>query len=179
MPEHHPGNLGGTMRLGKRKTLLEPSVITQLYKKSEIEERHRHRYEVNPDYISRLESAGLRFVGRDTTGKRMEVAVVDNHPYYVTVQFHPEYLSRPLNPSPPFLGLVLATLGKLKTYLSKGCRFSPRNQSDVSSDEEEDDISVSSLSIADDKTVIENGNGKQENGNAKKLNGVKEKEIKS
>lgn len=155
MPEHHPGNLGGTMRLGKRKTYLEPSVITQLYKKDVIEERHRHRYEVNPEYIERLEAAGLRFVGKDETKTRMEVAVVDNHPYYVTVQFHPEYLSRPLSPSPPFLGLILASLGKLKNYLSKGCRLSPRNQSDVSSDE--DDISVSSLSIADEKTVIENG----------------------
>lgn len=76
----------------------------QLYKKDVIEERHRHRYEVNPEYIERLEAAGLRFVGKDETKTRMEVAVVDNHPYYVTVQFHPEYLSRPLSPSPPFLG---------------------------------------------------------------------------
>ncbi|XP_026321976.1 CTP synthase isoform X1 [Hyposmocoma kahamanoa] len=165
MPEHHPGQLGGTMRLGKRKTLLEPSIITQLYKKDEIEERHRHRYEVNPDYIERLEAAGLRFVGKDETGKRMEVAIVDNHPYYVSVQFHPEYLSRPLSPSPPFLGLILASLGKLKSYMSKGCRLSPRNQSDVSSDE--DDISVSSLSLAEEKSVIENGNGE------KPVNGVK------
>ncbi|XP_075971798.1 CTP synthase [Anticarsia gemmatalis] len=160
MPEHHPGNLGGTMRLGKRKTYLEPSVITQLYKKDVIEERHRHRYEVNPEYIARLEASGLRFVGKDETKTRMEVAVVDNHPYYVTVQFHPEYLSRPLSPSPPFLGLILASLGKLKSYMSKGCRFSPRNQSDVSSDEEEEEassISVSSLSLEDEKTVIENG----------------------
>ncbi|XP_049870105.1 CTP synthase [Pectinophora gossypiella] len=162
MPEHHPGNLGGTMRLGKRKTLLEPSIITQLYKKDEIEERHRHRYEVNPEYIERLEAAGLHFVGKDESGKRMEVAVIDYHPYYASVQFHPEYLSRPLSPSPPFLGLVLASLGKLKNYLSKGCRLSPRNQSDVSSDEE--DLSVSSLSLAEEKSVIENG---------KHVNGIK------
>lgn len=76
----------------------------QLYKKDEIEERHRHRYEVNPEYVERLESAGLRFVGKDDSKTRMEVAIVENHPYYVTVQFHPEYLSRPLSPSPPFLG---------------------------------------------------------------------------
>ncbi|KAJ0178714.1 hypothetical protein K1T71_005489 [Dendrolimus kikuchii] len=158
MPEHHPGNLGGTMRLGKRKTYLEPSLLTQLYKKDIIEERHRHRYEVNPEYIERLEAAGLRFVGKDETKTRMEVAIVESHPYYVSVQFHPEYLSRPLSPSPPFLGLILASLGKLRSYMSKGCRLSPRNQSDVSSDEE--DLSMSSLSLADERTVIENGNGK-------------------
>ncbi|XP_013200751.2 CTP synthase [Amyelois transitella] len=158
MPEHHPGNLGGTMRLGKRKTYLEPSLITRLYNKEIIEERHRHRYEVNPEYIEQLEAAGLRFVGKDETKTRMEVAVVDTHPYYVAVQFHPEYLSRPLSPSPPFLGLILASLGKLKSYMSKGCRFSPRNQSDVSSDEE--DI----LSLIDDCKLVENG---------KPINGVK------
>lgn len=78
--------------------------VAKLYKKEVIEERHRHRYEVNPDYIERLQAAGLRFIGRDSTGKRMEVATIDSHPYYVSVQFHPEYLSRPLSPSPPFLG---------------------------------------------------------------------------
>ncbi|CAG9795098.1 unnamed protein product [Diatraea saccharalis] len=163
MPEHHPGNLGGTMRLGKRKTYLEPSVITRLYNRDVIEERHRHRYEVNPEYIDRLEAAGLRFVGKDENRVRMEVAVVENHPYYVSVQFHPEYLSRPLSPSPPFLGLILASLGKLKSYLSKGCRFSPRNQSDVSSDEDDDLC----LSDENDKTIVENGNAKQLNGFSK------------
>ena len=78
----------------------------KLYKKDVIEERHRHRYEVNPEYIPRLEEGGLRFVGRDSTRTRMEVALLDAHPYYVSVQFHPEYLSRPLSPSPPFLGSV-------------------------------------------------------------------------
>lgn len=78
--------------------------LAQLYKKDVIEERHRHRYEVNPEYVERLEAAGLRFVGKDDTKTRMEVAIVENHPFYVSVQFHPEYLSRPLSPSPPFLG---------------------------------------------------------------------------
>ncbi|XP_061710845.1 CTP synthase-like [Cydia pomonella] len=96
----------------------------------------------------------------------MEVATVEAHPYYVAVQFHPEYLSRPLSPSPPFLGLILASLGKLKNYMSKGCRLSPRNLSDVSSDEE-DDISLSSLSLTEEKTTIENGKPKQVNGVAK------------
>lgn len=65
--------------------------------------------------------------------KRMEIAQLDNHPYYVAVQFHPEYLSRPLKPSPPFLGLILASVNKLDKFLDHGCRLSPRDMSDISS----------------------------------------------
>lgn len=98
-----------------------------------VDERHRHRYEINPDYVQRLEEAGLKFVGTDEENKRMEIVELDNHPYYVGVQYHPEYLSRPLKPSPPFMGLILASVGKLKGYLNKGCRLSPREMSDNSS----------------------------------------------
>lgn len=63
----------------------------------------------------------------------MEIVELENHPYYVGVQYHPEYLSRPLKPSPPFLGLILASVGKLQNYLNKGCRLSPREMSDISS----------------------------------------------
>lgn len=76
----------------------------------------------------------------------MEISTIENHPYYVAVQYHPEYLSRPLSPSPPFMGLVLASVGKLNSYLSKGCRLSPRSQSDASSDEEE--IKINDLKIS-------------------------------
>jgi len=78
-----------------------------------INERHRHRYEVNPKYVDQLERAGLHFVGRDESGKRMEVLEIKDHPYFVGVQFHPEYLSRVLRPSKPFLGLVAASVGIL------------------------------------------------------------------
>jgi len=60
----------------------------------------------------------------------MEIAELEGHNYYVATQFHPEYLSRPLKPSPPFLGLILASVGKLKYYLARGCKFSPRQLSD-------------------------------------------------
>lgn len=60
----------------------------------------------------------------------MEIAELEGHSYYVATQFHPEYLSRPLKPSPPFLGLILASVGKLKYYVARGCKFSPRQQSD-------------------------------------------------
>ncbi|KAF4519181.1 hypothetical protein B566_EDAN008244 [Ephemera danica] len=138
MPEHNPGQMGGTMRLGKRQTLFtaQPSIIKQLYSNVDfIEERHRHRYEVNPKYISDFEAAGMKFVGRDVEGQRMEVMELEGHPYYVATQFHPEYLSRPLKPSPPFMGFILASVGKLTTYLARGCRFS-KEMTDTDSEEE-------------------------------------------
>lgn len=98
-----------------------------------MNERHRHRYEVNKTYVPQLEEAGLKFVGTDEDEARMEIVELDNHPYYVAVQFHPEYLSRPLKPSPPFMGLILASLGKLKGYLNKGLRLSPRQMNGSSS----------------------------------------------
>lgn len=140
MPEHNPGQMGGTMRLGKRTTYFksdENSILKQLYgNKDYIEERHRHRYEVNPQYIKILEDAGLTFVGRDENNDRMEILELYEKSYYVATQFHPEYLSRPLKPSPPFLGLILASIGKLKHYLAKGCKLSPRELSDNESDSE-------------------------------------------
>lgn len=98
-----------------------------------MDERHRHRYEINPKYVERLEAAGLHFVGTDEEKTRMEIVELANHPYYVGVQYHPEYLSRPLKPSPPFMGLILASVGKLQSYINHGCRLSPREMSDISS----------------------------------------------
>lgn len=144
MPEHNPGELGGTMRLGRRTTLFktDKSILRQLYQKDSIEERHRHRYEVNPDYVQKFESSGLTFVGHCEENKRMEVVELQDHPYYVAVQFHPEYLSRPLSPSPPFLGLILAAGGKLSNFLARGCRLSPRDLSD-------EDLSDGELNVED------------------------------
>ena len=73
---------------------------------------HRHRFEVNPDYIERFKAAGLRFTGRDTSGRRMEVPELEGHPYFIASQFHPEFKSRPDAPSPLHLGLVRAALEK-------------------------------------------------------------------
>lgn len=83
-----------------------------------INERHRHRWEVNPAYVETLESAGMNFVGRDDSGKRMEILELEDHPFFVGVQFHPEYLSRVLRPSKPFLGLVAASAGILPEIMS-------------------------------------------------------------
>ncbi|RDW59643.1 putative CTP synthase [Coleophoma cylindrospora] len=119
MPEIDKTNLGGTMRLGSRPTLFQEgsewSKLRKLYgEKKAINERHRHRYEVNPEYIDRLGSAGLQFIGKDDKGVRMEIIELKDHPWYVGVQFHPEYLSRVLQPSKPYLGFVAAAAGCLE-----------------------------------------------------------------
>ncbi len=119
MPEVDKTTMGASMRLGLRPTLFQPnsewSRLRALYAgKTEILERHRHRYEVNPEYIARLEEAGLSFVGKDEAGVRMEVVEIKDHPWFVGVQFHPEYLSRVLDPSRPYLGFVAASAGILE-----------------------------------------------------------------
>ncbi|XP_064628974.1 CTP synthase 1-like [Lineus longissimus] len=145
MPEHNPGNLGGTMRLGLRKTIFKPEIKSKLrllYGNPDyIEERHRHRYEVNPDIIKQLEDKGMKFAGQDIEGERMEIMEIPAHPYFVAVQYHPEYISRPLKPSPPYLGLLLASCGKLENFIAKECKLSPRSalcssDSDISSDDQ-------------------------------------------
>lgn len=113
MPEGDRERMGGTMRLGARETILQTSSIArQLYGREKVMERHRHRYEVNPDVVSDLEAAGLKFVGTnaDGNGERMEVVELDEdvHPYFVGAQFHPEFTSRPEMPNPLFLGLLQA-----------------------------------------------------------------------
>ena len=116
MPEISKTHLGGTMRLGSRPTLWQHdgSTIRGLYGPGDaVDERHRHRYEVNPDLIERIEEAGLVFVGKDESGQRCEIFELNDHPYYVGVQFHPEFKSRPGRPSPPFLGLLKAASGQL------------------------------------------------------------------
>ncbi|GMI22981.1 hypothetical protein TeGR_g10077 [Tetraparma gracilis] len=128
MPEIDKDNLGGTMRLGARDTLLTPhadgkdSICHALYgKKDAVSERHRHRYEVNPDIVPKIEGVGgLKFVGKDETNTRMEICELprDQHPFYVGCQYHPEFQSRPLKPSPPFHGLLLAASGQLDAFLA-------------------------------------------------------------
>lgn len=111
MPEISKTHLGGTMRLGTRPTLwqVDSCQIRTLYGPGDaVDERHRHRYEVNPDLIERIEAAGLVYVGKDDSGQRCEIFELKGHPYYVGVQFHPEFKSRPNRPSPPFLGLLQA-----------------------------------------------------------------------
>ncbi len=107
------GDMGGTMRLGLWDAALEPgSVVAETYGRTQVSERHRHRYEVNNQYREQIAEAGLVFSGTTTDGKLVEFAELpaDVHPYYVATQAHPELSSRPTRPHPLFAGLVKAAL---------------------------------------------------------------------
>ncbi|KAK1321303.1 hypothetical protein QJS10_CPA03g00158 [Acorus calamus] len=120
MPEGSKTHMGGTMRLGSRRTYFQvpDCKSAKLYGNVKyVDERHRHRYEVNPDMITELENAGLSFVGKDESGRRMEILELRTHPYFVGVQFHPEFKSRPGKPSALFLGLIAASCGHLEAFL--------------------------------------------------------------
>jgi len=105
-------DLGGTMRLGsQRVALVGGSRIAEVYGKTEIWERHRHRYEINPAYFDRLRAAGLHITGSSPDG-RVEALEALGHPFFIGVQFHPEFLSRPEAPHPLYLALVQAALAR-------------------------------------------------------------------
>ncbi|KAF5010333.1 hypothetical protein FDECE_3508 [Fusarium decemcellulare] len=118
MPEGSKEVMGGTMRLGTRTSHFKPgtewSKLRAMYGGVDVvEERHRHRYEVNPDYIDKIENAGLHVTSLDDQGVRVETIELKDHPFFVGVQAHPEYKSKVLDASPPFLGLVAASVGCL------------------------------------------------------------------
>lgn len=122
MPESSATVLGGTMRLGTRATVMQDpkSLGRRLYGGRElIYERHRHRYEVNPEYVERLEAKGLVFSGKDEKMERMEMIEVRDHPFFFACQSHPEFKARPASASPPFLGLMLAAAGLLEERLKE------------------------------------------------------------
>jgi CTP synthase len=103
--------LGGTMRLGSYPCQLAPgSRAAQIYGAELIHERHRHRYEFNKEYEGCLTEAGLAITGKTPDGKFVEIAEVPGHPWFVAVQFHPEFKSKPLSPHPLFADFVRASL---------------------------------------------------------------------
>lgn len=105
------GEMGGSMRLGQYPTILSKGSLAQkAYKKHEVRERHRHRYEVNPEYIVRLQEAGVIFSGTSPDARLMEIMElpIDVHPFFVGVQFHPELQARPLAPHPLFTAFIKA-----------------------------------------------------------------------
>lgn len=104
-------DLGGTMRLGAQVChLAEGSTAAQAYDSTEITERHRHRYEVNNNYVTQLEEAGLRISGRSVDGELVEVVEVADHPWFVACQFHPEFTSTPRDGHGLFTGFIQAAL---------------------------------------------------------------------
>ena len=102
-------NLGGTMRLGSYEAKLKKgSLISNIYKCTKINERHRHRYEVNINYKDEFEKKGMIFSGLSPDLKLPEIIELNNHPWFVGVQFHPEFKSRPLSPHPLFSSFIKA-----------------------------------------------------------------------
>ncbi len=114
MPEQKEiNNKGATMRLGAYPAVLkEGSMIRKLYGKERISERHRHRYEVNPNYIETLEKKGLIFSGVSPDRRLMEFLELPNHKFFAATQAHPEFTTSLLNPNPMFLGFVKSCLKK-------------------------------------------------------------------
>ena len=105
------GDMGGTMRLGAYECLLKKkSKIFDIYKKSKISERHRHRYEVNLNYLKKLEKCGLKFSGLSPDGSLPEILELENHPWFIGVQFHPELKSKPFDPHPLFVSFIEAAV---------------------------------------------------------------------
>jgi CTP synthase len=109
-------DMGGTMRLGLYPAALQPGTqVEEMYGCPTVEERHRHRYEVNNAYRAVLEQAGLVFSGLSPDGHLVEFAELAGHPFFVGTQAHPEFLSRPTRPHPLFSGLIAAALARAKT----------------------------------------------------------------
>jgi CTP synthase len=108
--------MGGTMRLGAYPCRLEPgSLAERCYGRDEISERHRHRYEFNQAYEKALIDGGMAISGKTPDGKFVEVAELPGHPWFVAVQYHPEFKSRPLSPHPLFREFVRASLARRRT----------------------------------------------------------------
>ena len=106
---------GGTMRLGAYKCELRPGFLAEkIYGKSIISERHRHRYEFNSDYLSAFEQAGMFSTGRNPDTKLVEIVEIPEHPFFIGVQFHPEYKSTPEHPQPLFVAFVKAAMQRKK-----------------------------------------------------------------
>jgi len=110
-------DLGGTMRLGAEECRLTPgSKVAEVYGTDLVSERHRHRWEFNNDYLDRLQAAGLKIAGRSTDNSLVEVVEVDDHPWFVGCQFHPEFTSTPRDGHPLFTSFVEAAV----TYSKAG-----------------------------------------------------------
>jgi CTP synthase len=116
-------DMGGTMRLGLYPAVLaEGSLVRELYGTDLVQERHRHRYEVNNEYRDVLEQAGLACSGLSPDGRLVEFVELPRsvHPYFVATQAHPEFLSRPTRPHPLFSGLVAAALVRSRLQSGSG-----------------------------------------------------------
>ncbi|KAL5368600.1 CTP synthetase(UTP-ammonia lyase) [Cryptosporidium parvum] len=133
MSEFTSSDKGGTMRLGGWNTMIHDknSLAYRIYNSCKfqsfttlctetgeeiytIRERHRHRYEINPEFVPLMEKNGMKFVGKDVDVSKNEILELPSHPFFIAAQYHPEFTSRPMSPNPLFYGLILASIGKIK-----------------------------------------------------------------
>ena len=106
-------DLGATMRLGASASKVYPGTkAAELYGSELIHERHRHRYEFNPNYREQIETAGMKISSVSETEGLVEIVEVEDHPFYIGAQFHPEFQSKPNHPHPLFSGFVAAALAR-------------------------------------------------------------------
>ena len=113
-------DLGGTMRLGSYPMKIrEDTKAASVYNESEVQERHRHRYEVNNNYRGRLEEMGMCVSGVFEETNLVEMMELDDHPWFVGCQFHPEFQSRPLHPHPLFRGFIGAAVDAMRRKKEK------------------------------------------------------------
>ena len=106
-------NYGGTMRLGVYPAKIAKGTLAyKLYEKNKVDERHRHRYEINPEFVEELQEAGMIFSGTSPDGTLMEIMELSRkeHPFFLATQFHPELQARPLDPHPLFSGFIKASI---------------------------------------------------------------------
>jgi CTP synthase len=102
--------MGANMRLGAYPCDLEPGTVAhQAYGTKRIQERHRHRYELNPEFLRELGDRGLRITGLSPDGRFVEIVEIEDHPWYLACQFHPEFTSKPLRPHPLFRQFIAAS----------------------------------------------------------------------
>ena len=109
-------DLGGTMRLGGHDVFIKkPSRAFDIYKTGKIRERHRHRYELNQEYLKSLEDKGMKYTAFSDNGRRAEILEIEGHPFYMATQYHPEYVSRPERPEPIYVAFVAACVRRAKS----------------------------------------------------------------
>jgi len=119
--------MGGTMRLGKYDCMLSPhSNASEAYGHKVISERHRHRYEFNNDYAAPLQAKGLRITGTTPDGKFVEIVEIEDHPWFLACQFHPEFKSRPLSPHPLFRKFIEASYANRRAGRVQGLHRASR-----------------------------------------------------
>ena len=112
LPDQDPAKLGGTMRLGNYPLEVVPGTkLAEIYNNQNVLERHRHRYEVNPNFVEQLKAAGLVVSGVWKEGHLVEAIELKDHPWFVATQYHPEFKSRPTSPHPLFASFIAAALG--------------------------------------------------------------------